>query len=124
MAKKEFTQLYISAKARELRRPENAEEFKRITNGCGPEGWKIDIVPDTIYGLSIREECNNHDIDWHFADTWAEAKAGNLMMKKAVHYKIKNSAWILRGLRYIRFYWYMLSINGPYARYHYNNIKP
>ncbi len=37
-----------------------------IVNGCGPKGWKIDIVPDTIYGLSIAEACNIHDWMYEF----------------------------------------------------------
>lgn len=123
MAKKKFEQTHISLDVYILRKPENAEEFKRITNGCGPAGWKIDIIPDTIYGLSIFDECCNHDIDWHFAETWAVAELGNMLFKKAVHYKIKQHAWILRGVRYIRFHWYMKSVNGKYAEYHFNKIK-
>lgn len=124
MGKKKFKQRYISAKAVELRLPENAEEFKRITNGCGASGWKVDIIPDTIYGLSIRYECNDHDIDWHFAESWEEALAANLLMKKAVYYKIKSASFWLRGLRYIRFNWYWLGISGSIAKAHFQSIKP
>jgi len=123
MPRKKFIQLYISAKAREMRRPENAEEFKRITNGCGPSGWKIDIVPDTLYGLHIRYECNDHDLDWHFAETWEEALIGNIIFKKAAHYKIKQHSFWLRGLRYIRFNWYMLAVNGKKGKAHFETIK-
>jgi hypothetical protein len=37
------------------------EARSRICNGCGPKSWKFDLVPDTIYGLSIAECCNIHD---------------------------------------------------------------
>jgi len=30
-------------------------------NGCGPAGWKFDLVPDTIWGLCVTEACNIHD---------------------------------------------------------------
>ena len=123
MAKKEFKQVHMSPNTRFMRRPENAEEFKRITNGCGPSGWKIDIVPDTIYGLSIRDECNGHDVDWHFAESWAGAIIGNNYFSKAVHYKINQHAWLLRWPRRIRFNWYMNSVSGSYAEYHFKNLK-
>lgn len=123
MTKKKFKQIYISAKAIELRKIENLQEFRRITNGCGASGWKVDIVPDTIYGLSIRYECNNHDIDWHFAETWQAAILANSLMKKAVYSRIKSASWFFRGLRYARFYWYEKGINGDIARAHFNQIK-
>lgn len=30
-------------------------------NGCGPGGWKFDLVPDTMWGLSVNEACDIHD---------------------------------------------------------------
>ena len=35
-----------------------------IANGCG-DGWRDRIVPDTMYGLSIRPACQIHDWDYH-----------------------------------------------------------
>jgi hypothetical protein len=40
------------------------EEIKAIANGCGPGGWKIDIVPDKIWGCPVVEACNIHDLDY------------------------------------------------------------
>ena len=37
-----------------------------VVNGCGPGGWKYDLVPDTILGLSVTECCNVHD--WMYAE--------------------------------------------------------
>lgn len=34
---------------------------EQLTNGCGPDGWKIDLVPDSILGVDISEACNIHD---------------------------------------------------------------
>ena len=123
MPNKKFIQIYVSAKAKELRKPENLLEFLRITNGCGPGGWKFDLVPDTIWGLSIKDECNNHDVDWHFAESWAGAMLGNTVFEKAVHYKIGQHAWILRGLRRLRFNWYMRAVYSDKAKEHFDNIK-
>jgi hypothetical protein len=44
-------------------------ERDAICNGCGPRSWKFDIVPDTIYGLSIKEVCNIHDYMYHIGTT-------------------------------------------------------
>ena len=37
------------------------EELAGIVNGCGPGGWRIDLVPDLLAGLCITPECNLHD---------------------------------------------------------------
>lgn len=33
----------------------------QVCNGCGPGGWKLKLIPDTVLGLSVRECCNIHD---------------------------------------------------------------
>jgi hypothetical protein len=43
---------------------DDAERFV-ICNGCGAANSKFDFVPDTIYGLSIREACYRHDYGYH-----------------------------------------------------------
>lgn len=79
------------------------EELAMIVNGCGPGGWKFDLVPDTIYGLSIRAICNVHD--WMYY--WGESEqdkvfADQLFLRNLRVYITKNSSWILRGLRLSR----------------------
>lgn len=32
-----------------------------VVNGCGPGGWKVDLVPDSIWGLDVSAACNIHD---------------------------------------------------------------
>lgn len=49
-------ELYITA---------TPEVRAQVCNGCGPGGWKVDIIPDTIWGLCITESCNVHD--WMYA---------------------------------------------------------
>ena len=123
MTKKTFKQAFISDNARRLRHPENIHEFSRITNGCGPSGWKFDIVPDTIYLLSIHDECNNHDIDWHFAKTWDDALNANHLFNLAVQFKITHHAKLLRPFRRLRFRWYMLAVNGKKGVAHFQGLK-
>ena len=42
----------------------------KIVNGCGPGGWKVDLVPDTILLLSVKEACNIHD--WCYSEGSSE----------------------------------------------------
>ena len=37
------------------------EQRATVCNGCGTAGWKGALVPDTIWGLSVREACDIHD---------------------------------------------------------------
>ena len=34
-------------------------------NGCGPQSWKYDLIPDHLLGIDVREICNIHD--WEYA---------------------------------------------------------
>ncbi len=36
----------------------------RICNGCGPDGWRFDLVPDELLGVDISEPCNIHDYEY------------------------------------------------------------
>jgi len=38
--------------------------LKKICNGCGPGGWKYDLVPDKIGTFEIKPACQPHD--WMF----------------------------------------------------------
>lgn len=44
-------------------------QIDEVTNGCGPEGWKEKIVPDTIYGLNVTSACLPHDWAYEFETT-------------------------------------------------------
>ena len=37
-----------------------------VVNGCGPGGWKLDLVPDTIWFLDISLCCDIHD--WMYVE--------------------------------------------------------
>jgi hypothetical protein len=38
--------------------------IEAASNGCGPQGWKIDLVPDTMYGCPVGEACRIHDVQY------------------------------------------------------------
>ena len=46
------------------------EVIAKVVNGCGPGGWKVDLVPDTILLLSVTESCNIHD--WCYSEGSSE----------------------------------------------------
>lgn len=36
-------------------------ERRQVCNGCGSKGWSNLLVPDYMWGISIREACDIHD---------------------------------------------------------------
>ena len=48
-------------------------EVRRLaTNGCGTDGWKGAIVPETMYGLDVSPACNIHDWMYVAGETIAD----------------------------------------------------
>lgn len=45
------------------------EAKSEIVNGCGPGGWKYDLIPDTMWGLDVTKACNIHDYMYHVGVT-------------------------------------------------------
>ncbi len=50
-----------------------------ICNGCGPGGWKFDLIPDTIYGINVNGACNPHDYCYHFGETIEDKQYADLV---------------------------------------------
>lgn len=80
----------------------NAPEAQRkaICNGCGPGGWKIDLVPDSLLGLSIQDSCQLHDWDYHNGKTAADKDVAdrtfrNNMLRQIEYGTAKN--WLARN---------------------------
>ena len=66
-----------------------------IANGCGPAGWRVDVVPDSIFFLSIKEACRIHDWDYQHGKTWADKKAADKRFLDNIHALInaKRNQW-------------------------------
>jgi hypothetical protein len=82
-----------------------SEKVKALaTNGCGPGGWKIDLIPDTIYGLDISSACNIHDWMYNAGSTLAEKDEADRVFLNNVLRLIEagTSFWLLKKLRRIR----------------------
>jgi hypothetical protein len=58
--------------------PESAKAG--VCNGCGPQGFKVDIVPDNILGVDISEACNIHD--WMYNEAAASRYECDLVFKR------------------------------------------
>lgn len=77
--------------------------------GCGPGKWGDMLIPDTIYGLSMKPACYCHDTDYSEADTPDKRyeadlnllKNGERIIKLKSHNKFM--VWI-RMLRYTKYY--------------------
>lgn len=88
-------ELYITA---------SPEVRAQVVNGCGPGGWKVDIIPDTIWGLDISAACNIHD--WMYtvgADLAAKDEADRVFLNNVLRLvEAVGGCWLLRKLRRIR----------------------
>lgn len=96
-------------------------EIEAQGNGCGRAGWEGKAVPDTLYGLSVCNICNVHDVECDYvwslalskverkqmtpaeADEWldrAEVCVDGMFgqnLKAVVH--LESSNWVIRYLR-------------------------
>lgn len=48
-----------------------------VAGGCGPGGLGDYLVPDTLWGLSVRKACNIHDWEYHFGKTQQDKKVAD-----------------------------------------------
>lgn len=92
------------------------EVVATIVNGCGPGGWKVDLVPDTIYGLKIAESCNAHDWDYAEGTSETEKELADLRLLcnliATIDHAAKRSVAgkVLKPLRYQRAFEYYLTV--------------
>lgn len=56
---------------------EPAELVAAHANGCGSALYKIDMVPDSIYGISIKPTCQIHDWDYEVGQTIADKESAD-----------------------------------------------
>lgn len=89
-----------------------------VCNGCGTEGWKGALVPDSIWGLRITDACQIHDWMYHFGvSIRCKDEADRVFLNNMV--RIINEAggfWLLRKLRLHRahiYYRAVVKFGGP-----------
>ncbi len=87
--------------------------FKKcICNQCGPGGWKIDVVPDSILGIHIGEACNIHDWMYEFSEKRTKYKniADKVMLDNCIRLiraKKKQWGWTRRLREKIAYGYYL-----------------
>lgn len=70
----------------------------QLTNGCGPAGWKIDLVPDSILGVNISEACNIHDWMYTVGCTIANKDEADRVLLNNMLRLINSDTGILSGV--------------------------
>ena len=96
------------------------EDRDRVTNGCGPAGWKIGLISDNIWFLSIVDACNIHDWMYEYAEYTEEAKqtADKVFRDNIVRIVNAKTKWNwLRKLRYKSaqaYYILVICFGGPF----------
>jgi len=79
----------------------SAEVRALVSNGCGPGGWKVDLVPDRIYGLNIRPACDIHDWMYAIGETVTDkAEADRVFLNNMLRLvAAAGGPWLLGRLR-------------------------
>ena len=86
------------------------EVIKKISNGCGDGSWKNILIPETIYGLNIKECCTVHDIGYYFGiSDYGKTSADKIFLEN-MYTLIKHGTWWLRFLRRRRAIKYYLAV--------------
>ena len=73
-----------------------------IVSGCGPgKGWKANLVPETLWGLSVHEACDIHDWMYHLGETIEDKKeADRVFLNNMIRIIDGKTRWnLLRKLR-------------------------
>ena len=89
-----------------------------MTGGCGPGGFGDMLVPDTMYGLSVKPACRIHDFQYFVGKTLEDKIAADrIFLNNMVRIINANSGLrILRRLRLIRartYYTFVQCFGGP-----------
>lgn len=74
---------------------------EQVVNGCGPGGWKFDIIPDSIFFLSIHDACDIHDWMYTIGQTNADKdEADRVFLNNCL--RLINEAGGCSLVKYIR----------------------
>ena len=95
-----------------------SELLAKIARGCGPGGLGDYLVPDTLWGLSIRQACQIHDWQYHWGVTIEDKIKADLNLRDNMVRIIKaQDSWgILENLRLTKariYYEAVKNFGGP-----------
>lgn len=92
---------------------------REVVSGCGPgRGWKAFLVPETLWGLSIRAACDIHDWMYHLGETVDDKKeADRVFLNNMIRIIEARTRWSwLKRMRLRRARIYYLAVcwfGGP-----------
>lgn len=78
------------------------------SGGCGPGKWGDLLIPDTVWGLSMKPACFLHDAEYSEANTPDKRYVADLRLfsngRKIIHLKSNKFMIWLRMLRFSKYY--------------------
>ena len=90
------------------------DQRKLICNGCGTDGWKGDLVPETIYLLRVTEACQIHDFMYFMGLTKDDKEEADETFLQNINTIIDHCPWYLlppvNPLRRVRANTYYLAV--------------
>jgi hypothetical protein len=92
------------------------EQRKAVCNGCGVAGWKGKFVPDTVWGLSIRQQCDIHDWMYEYGETEDDrGEADRAFLNNLIRGVDARGGWFagLRRRRALKYYEAVHRFGGP-----------
>jgi len=96
------------------------DEYKSF--GCGPGGIGDWFVPDTMWGLSVKKACQQHDHDYRFGRGSSKEHKKQCDDRMRDNMKIivnkKSKSKILKAMRHVRihtyYFWVRAAGGGSY----------
>ena len=58
----------------------SAKDVAKISNGCGPGNWKLDLVPDKILGVDLTNACDKHDVCYYYGVTEEDKRLSDRLL--------------------------------------------
>ncbi len=84
-------------------------DLSGVINGCGPGGLGDFLIPDTIYGLSVKPACKIHDWMYTIYNDEAGFKLANqVFLDNMIRINNKSTKWwllkLIRMRRILKYY--------------------
>jgi hypothetical protein len=89
----------------------------QVLNGCGTAGWKGELIPDNLLGLTIHDCCDIHDWMYTVGQTVADKEeADRVFLNNLIRICGQSRTWIMKRLRLRAAYGYYEAVEhfgGP-----------
>lgn len=87
-----------------------------LSNGCGTDGWKGKLVPESMYGLNISAACDIHDYMYLIGETQVDKEEADRVFLNNLLRIIENrGGWLawFRRRRALKYYEAVEQFGGP-----------